>query len=152
MRTTNFDNHHQRQLLEIYLNSIIVATKPDIEIPEEIEHPSVAVHPVNDIDHANLVSKLQEHVCRESYCIKSGSCRFGYPKHSTESGKFERIENDWVFVPARNHRRIVPYNIDILRTWRSNMDITVVSSTTILMNYVTKYVTKSNQTDLMATM
>ena len=142
----------ERNQLASYLNNFITAIKPNIELPKEIEHPSSKIYDDIDVDLSNLVSKLQEHECREEYCLKSGECKFGYPKKSSQSGHFVLIDNNWTFLPERNALRTVPYNSDILRSWRCNMDITVVSSTEILTTYLTKYVTKSNQSDLMSTM
>ena len=64
---------------------------------------------------------------------------------------FEFEKGEWTFKPERNNDRTVAYNPTILKTWRSNMDITVVCSTEILTVYLTKYVTKSNQKNLLST-
>ena len=83
---------------------------------------------------------------------KNGNCRFGYPKDINDTAKFELKKGNWTFLPERNSQTTVPYNTKILNCWRSNIDITVVSSTEILSNYITKYVTKTNQKSLMSTM
>ena len=152
MRTSNLENVDERIRLQTHFNNFITAILPQADIPENIEHPSVAVFHDHHVDMANLVSCLQIHQCRDTYCKKNGSCRFGYPKILNESGKFEKKDGDWIFLPKRNHQRVVPYCQKVLKSWRCNMDITVVSSTTVLVSYITKYVTKSNQADLMTTM
>ncbi|MEN2497802.1 MAG: hypothetical protein MHMPM18_002150 [Marteilia pararefringens] len=96
-------------------------------------------------------------------------CRFGYPKPISsmrsrfvlqEHGQakelaanggdaskkiFQHQNRSWKFVPERDDARIVAYNPTILQTWRANTDVTPVTSTHVLVEYITKYLTKSDQ-------
>ena len=146
------DQEDQRNHLAQRLNEIVSAEKPQTPIPENLEHPSTTIHQDDDIDLANLVENLQSHKCKKEYCEKRGECRFGYPKLNNIEGQFKKIRGNWTFEPARNSPRTVPYNTLILKYWRSNIDVTVVSSTEVLITYITKYITKSDQSSLMQTM
>ena len=149
IRSTNFNDQAARASLSEYMSQFVTSIKPRFENEGlEFEHPSMRVYEDKEKDLYNLVNQLQQHSCREDYCQLDGECRFSYPKPNCDIGKFDYIANDWHFFPKRNSPVTVPYNPDILRTWRSNIDLTVISSTDILTNYVTKYVTKSNQSDL----
>ncbi|MEN2497334.1 MAG: hypothetical protein MHMPM18_001723 [Marteilia pararefringens] len=83
----------------------------------------------------------------------SKCCRFGYPMpYEATPGHFIKhdygTESSWKYVPERHNERVVNYNPLILQTWHANLDITPVTSTHVLVEYITRYITKSDQKKL----
>ena len=104
------------------------------------------VHDLNE-DLADLVATCQRHTrCSTAYCLhtKHGKqeCRFGYPKplqpHTTII-----TENEPTLVTARNDGLINSFNPVQLSAWRANVDMQYIVSHQRVLQYCTKYVTKS---------
>ncbi|KAK3922581.1 LOW QUALITY PROTEIN: putative ribonuclease [Frankliniella fusca] len=99
-------------------------------------------------DLAELLNKVQHHSCQKGYCqVNKNSqrkCRFNFPKPLVEES-FIKIDNanDIEFNSKRNDENLNKFNPYIILNWRANMDIAPVLSKTALVNYLEKYVSKS---------
>ena len=105
-----------------------------------------------------LVNTVQVHrECTEGVCLREkkkpdGSteafCKHDFPKECEAEGCWKRSRRAaggtfaYEWVPKRNHDRCNKYSPKLLRGWRANMDLTPCTSMTMLLQYVTKYVTK----------
>lgn len=136
----NVQTSSSREIVN-FIDQIIKTTIPS-------EHDDKELH--------DLVSRLQIHH-HTATCRKRTACRFGFPRQETVSthllqnvdvsspsnrGRFYetvRSEND-IYVNA--------YNEVILKRWRANMDIQVVSSSHGLAYYVCSYIAKAEPDDL----
>lgn len=75
---------------------------------------------------------------------KKKECRFKFPKDFAEKTEVKLTEeNDVELVTARNDRYLNKYNALIIQTWRANIDVSPVLSKRALVNYLAKYITKS---------
>ena len=100
-----------------------------------------------DEDLADLIATCQRHTpCSAAYCLRTKhgkqECRFGYPKplqlHTaivTEDGP--------TLLTARNDGMINSFNPVQLSAWRANVDMQYIVSRERVLQYCTKYVTKS---------
>lgn len=126
-----------------YIDTIIRTTVPAEEEDEEL---------------FNLVSRLQVHhhtaTCNRR---RSCACRFGFPRPVTEYTHL--LQNVNITNPSNRGRfyettrtekdvYINAYNEVILRRWRANMDIQMVSGSHGLAYYVCSYIAKAEPDDL----
>ena len=104
---------------------------------------------VQDVDEdlADLIATCQRHTrCSASYCLRTKNgkqeCRFGYPKplqpHTTIV-----TEDEPALLTARNDGMINSFNPVQLSAWRANVDMQYIVSRQRVLQYCTKYVTKS---------
>ena len=100
-----------------------------------------------DEDLADLVATCQRHTrCSAAYCLRTKhgkqECRFGYPKplqpHTTIIA-----EDEPTLLTARNDGMINSFNPLQLSAWRANVDMQYIVSRQRVLQYCTKYVTKS---------
>ena len=104
---------------------------------------------VNDLDQdlMDLVATCQRHTrCSAAYCLRTRNrqqeCRFGYPK--LLQPRTEIItEEEPTLLTARNDGMINNFNPIQLSTWRANLDMQYIVSRHRVIEYCTKYVTKS---------
>ena len=98
-------------------------------------------------DLADLVATCQRHTrCSACYCLHTKhskqECRFGYPKplqpHTTII-----TEDALTLLTARNDGMINSFNPVQLSAWRANVDMQYIVSHQRVLQYCTKYVTKS---------
>lgn len=98
-------------------------------------------------DLCDLVATCQRHThCSEAYCLHTRNgrqqCRFGYPKplqpHTTIS-----IDQEPALLTARNDGMVNSFNPAQLSAWRANIDMQYIVSRRKVIEYCTKYVTKS---------
>ena len=100
-----------------------------------------------DDDLADLVATCQRHTrCSAAYCLhtKHGKqeCRFGYPKPLQPHTAIV-TEDEPTLLTARNDGMINSFNPVQLSAWRANVDMQYIVSRQRVLQYCTKYVTKS---------
>ena len=100
-----------------------------------------------DKDLADLVATCQRHTrCSASYCLRTKhgkqECRFGYPKPLQPHTAIV-TEDEPTLLTARNDGMINSFNPVQLSAWRANVDIQYIVSRQRVLQYCTKYVTKS---------
>lgn len=110
-----------------------------------------------DSEMHDLVKKLQTH-SHTPYCSNNykSKCRFGFPKQqSTETKIFANIDlskrkKGKFYVTRRGEQDIMinSYNPVVLRHWRANMDIQVISNGEGAAYYVCSYICKSEPDEL----
>ena len=95
-----------------------------------------------------LVKNFQTHT-HGNYCWPEGatSCRFKFPKTEIPHSFFNPVTNQYFLRRGRMDVFINSYNPSILRKWRGNMDIKIVTSE-IIAKYITKYCTKEEPFDV----
>lgn len=125
---------------------------PD-EVPLESDHPSS--FPLQDNmgikDLVHLLHECQRHTrCTPDTCLK----RYGseirwkahFPKLLTSEAEFRvpqgKSDQHLTFEPARNDPFLNQYNLLLLACVRSNHDVKAIVTKHLLLNYLTKYVTK----------
>eukprot|EP00834_Sanchytrium_tribonematis_P003530 NODE_139_length_16235_cov_0.569038.p1 type:complete len:1194 gc:universal NODE_139_length_16235_cov_0.569038:9032-12613(+) len=87
-----------------------------------------------------LVKYYQYHTC-SNYCIVNGQCKFNYPQPVSQCSYYDFINNVYVLRRNRTDVRINSYNSSLMRLWRGNMDVKIITSENIV-HYVLKYVSK----------
>ena len=100
-----------------------------------------------DQDLADLVATCQRHTrCSPAYCLRTKNgrqqCRFGYPK-PLQANTAIVVENEPTLLTARNDGMINSFNPVQLSAWRANVDMLYIVSRRRVLDYCTKYVTKS---------
>ena len=98
-------------------------------------------------DLSDLVATCQRHTrCSAAYCLRTKNgrqqCRFGYPKPLQE-GTAIVVEDEPTILTARNDGMINSFNPVQLSAWRTNVDMQYIVSRRRVLEYCTKYVTKS---------
>ncbi|KAK3926417.1 THAP domain-containing protein 11 [Frankliniella fusca] len=131
-----------------YFDQLISTMNPNVNEAPAPTHPcrkklSEVVNLEEDL--AQLLNRVQRHtVCTAGYCLKNGKCRFNFPAPLQESTKLDFSDpNNIKLVTARNDSRLNKFNPYIIRTWRANIDVSPVLSKKALINYLAKYVSKS---------
>ena len=100
-------------------------------------------------DLKDLVLRLQKHNHTQT-CRKNGRnrCRFDYPKRPSDTTRLKRnadVGNKARFYILKREvgaEMINPYNPDLLKAWRANMDIQVVGNVYGAAKYVCHYMCK----------
>lgn len=153
---SNLASASQEELQKVakYFDNLVTAVVSSHEESHDKSHPCRKM--LNDIqdsqkDLAILLKTVQMHTkCKQGYCLRkhkqSGKyeCRFKFPKTLEPQAKIEKNEaNDVEFVPARNHPNVNKFNEYIIQSWRANIDIAPVLSKRALINYLAKYISKS---------
>ena len=98
-------------------------------------------------DLADLVATCQRHTrCSAAYCLRTKhgkqECRFGYPK-PLQSNTAIITEEEPTLITTRNDGMINSFNPVQLSAWRANVDMQYIVSRQRVLQYCTKYVTKS---------
>ena len=98
-------------------------------------------------DLADLVATCQRHTrCSPAYCLRTKNgqqyCRFGYPK-PLQANTAIVLEDEPTMLTARNDGMINSFNPIQLSSWRANVDMQYIVSRRRVLEYCTKYVTKS---------
>ena len=99
-------------------------------------------------DLIDLIATCQRHTrCSESYCLRTRNgkqeCRFGYPKDLQAQTTINITEEEPVILTARNDGMLNSFNPIQLTSWRANVDMQLIVSRNRVVQYCTKYVTKS---------
>jgi len=160
---TNDDSADQQNLIQ-YIDRTVSTTNPavlhDGSNVSEAPHPQLDPHVCNqsylqvedhqqDLNH--LIATCQRHTqCSASYCLRTKhgvqQCRFGNPKPLQSETVIRRDEdnnNEPTVVTARNDGLINSHNPIQLSAWRGNVDQQYCVSKHKVINYITKYATKS---------
>ena len=100
-----------------------------------------------DKDLADLAATCQHHTrCSAAYCLctRNGrqECRFGYPKPLQPHTDIV-MEEEPTILTARNDGMVNSFNPVQLPAWRANVDMQYIVSRRRVIEYCTKYVTKS---------
>ncbi|KAL5271400.1 hypothetical protein ACHWQZ_G001890 [Mnemiopsis leidyi] len=132
-------------------------------LPDQLEEPVLY----------DIVTKYQSHSCR-SYCLrkfknrkfrnakKEVACRFGFPRPSSKrfvlhdvlssvvARRAKRMRKRLYQLPrTEDERYINDYNPTLSFLWRGNMDIQFIAENSYaICNYITKYVTKSEASNI----
>ncbi len=124
----------------------------DTQWPLPVTNPHVCNKSYLDIqDHhqdlCELVATCQRHTrCSEAYCLRTRhghqECRFGYPKPLQPDTTIV-ADPEPTLLTARNDGMINSFNPVQLSAWRANVDMQYIVSRRRVINYCTKYVTKS---------
>ena len=143
-----------------YANTLISTMSPGVSIdgsnindaPSAKTDPHICAKPYSQVtdfseDLKDLVATCQRHTrCSEAYCLRKSNgkqeCRFGYPKpmqpHTTVL-----TSDQPTLLTARNDGLLNSYNLIQLSGWRANVDMQYIVSRQKVVDYCTKYVTKS---------
>ena len=137
-----------------YANTLISTMNPGVSIDGSNinDAPHICAKPYSQVtdfseDLKDLVATCQRHTrCSEAYRLRKSNgkqeCRFGYPKpmqpHTTVLTSDQPTS-----LTARNDRLLSSYNPIQLSGWRANVDMQYIVSCQKVVDYCTKYVTKS---------
>ena len=100
-----------------------------------------------DQDLADLIATCQCHTrCSAAYCLRARNgrqeCRLGYPKPLQPQTDVV-IEEEPTILTARNDGMVNSFNPVQLSAWRATVDMQYIVSRRRVIEYCTKYVTKS---------
>ena len=138
------------------MSTINPAVLPDGSNIDEAPAPKIDPHVCNqlyedvqdfDKDLADLVATCQRHTrCSAAYCLRTRNgrqeCRFGYPKPLQPHTDIV-MEEEPTILTARNDGMVNSFNPVQLSAWRANVDMQYIVSCRRVIEYCTKYVTKS---------
>ena len=138
------------------VSTINPAVLPDGSNIDEAPAPKTDPHVCNqlyedvqdfDKDLAALVATCQRHTrCSAAYCLRTlnghQECRFGYPKPLQPHTDIV-MEEEPTILTARNDGMVNSFNPVQLSAWRANIDMQYIVSRRRVIEYCTKYVTKS---------
>ena len=138
------------------VSTINPAVLPDGSNIDEAPAPKTDPHVCNqlyedvqdfDKDLADLVATCQRHTrCSAAYCLRTRNgrqeCRFGYPKPLQPHTDIV-MEEEPTILTARNDGMVNSFNLVQLSAWRANVDMQYIVSRRRVIEYCTKYVTKS---------
>ena len=160
--STSDDTELQEAKMEItqYADSLVSTNNPAVlpdgsnldDAPQPKTDPHVCNKPYTEVtdfdqDLADLVATCQRHTrCSPAYCLRTKNgrqqCRFGYPK-PLQANTAIVVENEPTLLTARNDGMINSFNPVQLSAWRANVDMQYIVSRRRVLDYCTKYVTKS---------
>ena len=149
--------------LREYVDRLVTAWHPSPPVPGRpivppVQHPCAKrFKDVSDCesDYESLLNSVQRHTrCSAGYCLRKkrghdvAECRFGYPKDlaDTTTVTVKRSQNDKVEVtvePRRNDPLLNCHNRALLQAWRANVDFQLVHDRTKVVEYLAKYISKS---------
>ena len=132
------------------------AVLPDGSNVDDAPAPKTDPHVCNKVygeiqdfntDLADLVATCQHHTrCSAAYCLRTRNgrqeCRFGYPKPLQPHTAIV-LEDEPTLLTARNDGMVNSFNPVQLSAWRANVDMQYIVSRRRVIEYCTKYVTKS---------
>ena len=143
-----------------YANTLLSTMNPGVSIdgsnindtPPAKTDPHICAKPYTQVtdfseDLKDHVATCQRHTrCSEAYCLRKSNgkqlCRFGYPKpmqpHTTVL-----TSDQPTLLTARNDGLLNSYYPIQLSGWRANVDMQYIVSRQKVIDYCTKYVTKS---------
>ena len=102
-----------------------------------------------DQDLSDLIATCQRHTrCSAAYCLRTRhgqqECRFGYPKPlQPRTAIVVEDDSQPTLLTARNDGMVNSFNPVQLSAWRANVDMQYIVSRRKVIEYCTKYVTKS---------
>ena len=143
-----------------YANKVVTTINPAVapdgsdvdDAPPPVTQPHICNKSYLDIedrheDLSQLIATCQRHTrCSETYCLRTRhgkqACRFGYPKPLQPETTIV-TEDEPTLLTARNDGMINSFNSVQLSAWRANVDMQFIVSRRRVIDYCTKYVTKS---------
>ena len=143
-----------------YANKVVTTINPAVapdgsdvdNAPLPVTQPHICNKSYLDVgDHhedlSQLISTCQRHArCSEAYCLRTRhgkqACRFGYPKQLQPETAII-TEDEPTLLTARNDGMINSFNPIQLSAWRANVDMQFIVSRRRVIDYCTKYITKS---------
>ena len=143
-----------------YANEVVTTINPAVapdgsdvdDAPPPVTQPHICYKSYLDIedrheDLSQLIATCQRHTrCSEAYCLRTRhgkqACRFGYPK-TLQPETTIVTEDEPTLLTARNDGMINSFNPIQLSAWRANVDMQFIVSRRRVIDYCTKYVTKS---------
>ena len=102
-----------------------------------------------DQDLSDLIATCQRHTrCSAAYCLRTRhgqqECRFGYPKPlQPRTAIVVEDDSQPTLLTAQNDGMVNSFNPVQLSAWRANVDMQYIVSRRKVIEYCTKYVTKS---------
>ena len=143
---------HADQLVSTVNPAVLLDGSNVADAPAPKTNPHIcntAYEDVQDLDEdlADLVATCQRHNrCSAAYCLRTKhgkqECRFGYPKPLQPHTAIV-TEDELTLLTARNDGMINSFNPVQLSAWRANVDMQYIVSRERVLQYCTKYVTKS---------
>ena len=135
------------------INPAVAADGSDInDAPGPVTDPHICNKRYCDVedradDLSQLIATCQRHTrCSEAYCLRTRhgkqECRFGYPKPLQPETTI-LTDPEPTLLTARNDGMLNSFNPVQLSAWRANVDMQYIVSRNRVINYCTKYVTKS---------
>ena len=143
-----------------YANKVVTTINPAVapdgsdvdDAPPPVTQPHICNKSYLDVqdrheDLSQLIATCQRHTrCSEAYCLRTRhgkqACRFGYPKPLQPETTIV-TEDEPTLLTARNDGMINSFNPVQLSAWRANVDMQFIVSRRRVIDYCTKYVTKS---------
>jgi hypothetical protein len=134
-----------------YVQGKMTADLPDVKECDSDFHPSSFLYSSgwSDVekleDLHRIVNLCQRHKCLTMYCRKNNPniCRFGFPKRKQDCASWKKVpKKGWIIQPTQNDEWLNVYNPDILRIWRSNMDLQYVTNPWSAAQYIGAYISK----------
>ena len=122
------------------------------DAPAPKTNPHICNQPYADIqdfdqDLIDVVATCQRHTRCSAYCLCTQhgqqKYRFGYPKPLQPDTDIVLEGDDPTLLTARNDGMVNSYNPVQLSAWRANVDMQYIVSRCKVIEYCTKYVTKS---------
>ena len=164
----------QRELLD-YVDKTVTTVNPavlpdgsnvaDAALPKTSPH--ICTKPYSEVidfheDLSDLIATCQRHTrCSAAYCLRTRNgvqqCRFGYPKllqpktvllTGDKNDETDGHDREPVLITARNDCYLNSFNPVQLSSWRANVDMQYCVSRRKVIEYVTKYATKSEPRSL----
>ena len=153
-----------KQIIAQYADRIVSTCNPGVlpdgsnldDAPPAKANPHIcnqAYNAIQDLDRdlVDLLATCQRHTrsCSPAYCLRTRhgrqECRFGYPKKLQPDTALvsEDGESEPTLLTARNDSLVNSFNPLQLSAWRANVDMQYIVSRRKVIEYCTKYVTKS---------
>lgn len=150
-----------QEIITKYADTIVTTCNPAVlpdgsnvsDAPPPKTDPHVCNQAYTDIsnydqDLVDLVATCQRHTrCSAAYCLRTRNgrqeCRFGYPKPLQPHTVLVTEDEQPTLLTARNDGMVNSYNPVQLSAWRANVDMQYIVSRRRVLDYCTKYVTKS---------
>ena len=130
-------------------------------------NPHICNKPYSEVvdfneDLSDLIATCQRHTrCSAAYCLRTRNgvqqCRFGYPKPlqprtvlltGDKNDETDGHDTEPVLITARNDGYLNSFNPVQLSAWRANVDMQYCVSRRKVIDYITKYATKSEPRSL----
>ena len=159
--STSNNSDEAKDMISRYADSIVStcnpAVLPDGSNVDDAPPPQTDPHVCNqlytevedyDRDLADLVATCQRHTrCSAAYCLRTKhgrqECRFGYPKPLQPCTVLVTESEEPTLLTKRNDGMVNSFNPIQLSAWRANVDMQYIVSRRRVIEYCTKYVTKS---------
>jgi len=147
-------NEDEKKRITKFVDDLVTAVDPEPNCSLSEKHScEVLFEDVENVetDLAQLLKKVQRHSCSRAYCkrfdekSKKTICRFHFPVDLRPCSELKLNEDtsEIEFFPERNDTQLNKFNPFIISTWRANIDVAPVLSKKAVINYLTKYVSKS---------